>query len=81
VLARPRAGIVLAWGDDPSELFQQDLGFLTLAYSLDEDVNAEVWIDELAQTRTGIGGSLAVGEPGVARSLDVLRALVGEASQ
>jgi hypothetical protein len=71
----PRAGILIDPGnvDGP---FQDDLGPLTLSVRGNRELDPGEWLDHLSETRTGVGGTLAVGEARQAPSLDAVRGLL-----
>lgn len=76
--AQPRAGIMLNPANDPpSEALQRDLGAVALRMMTDQSIDATEWLEFLAATRTGAGGSLMVGEVRAATSLRQLYRIAG----
>lgn len=71
----PRAGIVNV--PNPDGAFQDDLGEVTLRMRRATDMDPVDWLAHLAQTRTGQGGKVLVGEPQHAPTLDMVRRTVG----
>jgi hypothetical protein len=53
------------------------LGPVTLVLRLDRQLEADDFLDHLAETRTGIYGKIAVGTPRTAETLDDLRRAMG----
>lgn len=76
---RPRAGIIVqsAKRRDPSIVFQEDLGEVTLRERDNVEVDAHEFLTYLAETRDGIGGKPSIHDVRTASSVQALRSLAG----
>lgn len=73
-LDRPRAGILVRGAGTFDIDWQRDLGRVTLELRFDSAVTAADFLAHLAETRTGVGGTLRVTDARQADSLDAVRA-------